>query len=133
MYHNRISNGTFWAMIGVTLVFEFASLIPGVNFFSGILSSLVFPIWFWLKGASYSKNKKLVTNFVVAFFIELIPVVSMLPATLFAVWRNARAVQKEDIMHNNKIDSMKLDEETRQMTAQLERRQLLMRDKKERE
>lgn len=98
MENEEISKITMWAMITVALFFDgiqiltsYIYFIPFVGFFlewaisSGvsIFAFLTFSLWFYLAGIKF--NAKIASTTTAAFFIELIPVLSTLPAWTLSV------------------------------------------------
>lgn len=99
----RISKTTGALMIGTALLidtFEFflTALAIGAiaNWATWVVSWIIFPMWFLIKGASYTKNKKLGMGALVGMAIGLIPIINALPELTLVIWLNIMAVRKED-------------------------------------
>ena len=79
------------------------NLIPVVgqilSFFISIFAFMTFWLWFKMYGVSFSKGKNL-KNLGFGFLIEMIPVVDILPAWTFAVFRLIAAKKLEDMTQN---------------------------------
>src|SRR3989338_7369190 len=80
-------------MIIVALLFDgvqaLINLIPVVgqvlSFFISVLSFLTFYVWFKMNGVTFAKPKR-VLKFGGSFFVELIPILNILPALSLAVF-----------------------------------------------
>jgi len=99
----RIGQITMWLMLGVALfidVIEFLLTAIGigvvVDWLTWVVSWLIFPIWFIIKGASYSRNKKLFRGTLLGMLIGLVPVLNALPELTATIWFNIVAVREED-------------------------------------
>lgn len=98
MGNTEISKITMWAMIGVALFFDaiqaltsYIYFIPFVGFFlewvisSGVslFAFLTFSLWFYIAGLKF--NTKIASTTAGAFFIELIPILNILPTWTLSV------------------------------------------------
>src|SRR4051812_25084676 len=100
---NRIPLGTQMMMVLVAVCFWIVAFIPIVNIFSDIVAWLIFWFWFKLRGASISRKWALNIGSALA---ELIPVVgTLISAFPYVIYRNIKAIQKEDAEYNASIEA----------------------------
>jgi|GEM_PF-6474910 len=84
-------------MVGTAALFDFIGLIPLVNIATSMANLLLFPFWFYLSGASYTKKPSMLWWTLITSAIGLIPVVStFLPELTLGVLRNVLYVRRED-------------------------------------
>lgn len=80
----RISNITFILMLFVALILDILSLIPAINVVTLLVGGILFTFWWWKLGLGLIDIKKII-NLSIAFIVEIIPVISLLPGILAAV------------------------------------------------
>lgn len=93
----RISKTTGWLMIGTAILFDVIGLIPLINIAPAIANFVLFPIWFYTRGVTYTKNKSVLWWTAVTSVIGLVPFLSsVLPELTTGVVRNVLHVRKQD-------------------------------------
>ncbi len=93
----RIPKSTGWVMIGTAIFLDLLNIIPGLNIIVDVAYIMLFPAWFYLRGASFTKNPAMLKTTVIAFIIGFIPFLSsIIPELSGSVIKNVRFVQDED-------------------------------------
>jgi hypothetical protein len=114
---NRAHTGTFVLMLSVAILFDALAFIPVIGWILGPLSWpfawLTFYVWTSIKGWGLSDTlKQLVVNWFIPF-VEVIPVLNMLPAWTLKVVISYSFLKAEDALYNasgGKADAEKLAE-----------------------
>lgn len=88
--------GNIGFLILAGVFFDVVSFVPFVNLITDFLAGVVvFPLWFWLSGVSYTKNKKLLASGAITLLFELVPFISVLPGWTFGVVFNIVMINRK--------------------------------------
>ncbi len=85
MEQGKITLSDAKVMLGVAIFIDLISIIPFANFVTIFIGNATFWLWFRVKGVQYV-NRKAVGSLGIGLIIELIPIVSALPALTFQVF-----------------------------------------------
>jgi len=114
---NRIPASTARAMLAIALVFDLIGVIPLVNILSTIATWIIFPVWFWRRGAKFTKSPKMIGYSAVSFVVGLIPLINkILPELFLGVYMNIRLIKKEDAAYNKAQERSIKQQQNRSIT-----------------
>ncbi|HEY0220967.1 MAG TPA: hypothetical protein VGC58_01960 [Candidatus Paceibacterota bacterium] len=81
----ELKDGTRWLMRGTAIFFDLISCVPGFNEVTLIFGNMTFFLWGTMHGINFIKPKNL-KRFIPEIIVEIIPVVSIIPAFSIAVF-----------------------------------------------